>query len=148
MKRDGSERRGSDKVGGRKGGKEREKQLTQPAPVQVDGHEDRGDGEEVDHRVDLQPEPQLVVGCYKLTEGKGGGSGGGQDVRTTSELCCDATTMSPYSAAAAASSLLSLFFSADILYGMTKGFAPLAELCKWRAAKLLTTLFIHSTRQA
>lgn len=31
---------------------------------------------------------------------------------------------------------------------MTKGFARLAELCKWRATKLLTSLFIHSGAEA
>lgn len=46
------------------------------------------------------------------------------------------------------SSPLSFFFSADILRGMTKGFARLAELCKWRAEKLLTSLFIHSGAEA
>lgn len=40
--------------------------LTQPAPVQVHWHEDRRNGEEVHHRVHLQPEPQLVVGSNKL----------------------------------------------------------------------------------
>lgn len=60
--------------------------LTQPAPVQVHGHEDRGDGEEVHHGVHLQPEPQLVVGGDELRERGAGGvkgrakrSGGGID---------------------------------------------------------------------
>lgn len=42
--------------------------LTKPASVQVDGDKNGGNSEEVDHRVDLQPEPQLIIGCYELWE--------------------------------------------------------------------------------
>lgn len=58
--------------GGQQSGTESERlgetcKLTQPTSVQVDRHEHRRNREEVDHGVDLQPEPQLVVGCYKLS---------------------------------------------------------------------------------
>lgn len=39
---------------------------TQPAPVEVHRDKHRRNREEVHHRVHLQPEPQLVIGCDEL----------------------------------------------------------------------------------
>lgn len=40
--------------------------LTDPSPVQVDGHERRRNGEVVDEGVELQHEPKLVTGSNEL----------------------------------------------------------------------------------
>ncbi len=49
-----------------KGSEESVWRLTQPAPVQIHGHKHGRYCEEVHHWVHLQPEPQLIIGCYEL----------------------------------------------------------------------------------
>lgn len=40
--------------------------FTQPASVQIHGHKHGRNGEEIHHRIHLQPEPQLIIRCNEL----------------------------------------------------------------------------------